>query len=61
MLLIQLSIIETFPQLIGYDPEVYDYFKEQQVSSGGIVRLIPFELNEILIYPELIYVVTTLT
>lgn len=61
MLLLQLSIIETFPQLIGYDPEVYDYFKEQSVSSGGIVRLNPFELNEILIYPELNYVVTTLT
>lgn len=24
-----LSIIETYPQLIGYDTDVYDYFKEQ--------------------------------
>ena len=23
------SIIETYPQLIGYDPEVYEYFSEQ--------------------------------
>ena len=29
--LVQLSFIETFPQLIGYDPEVYQYFKEQCV------------------------------
>lgn len=27
----QLSVIETFPQLIGYDPQVYQYFKEQHV------------------------------
>jgi carboxypeptidase D len=26
---LQLSIIETYPQLIGYDIEVYNYFKEQ--------------------------------
>ena len=30
----QLSILETFPQLIGYDPAVYNYFKEQCVASS---------------------------
>jgi carboxypeptidase D len=24
-----LSVIETYPHLIGYNTEVYDYFKEQ--------------------------------
>ena len=28
---LQLSIIETYPQLIGYDQDVYNYFKEQFV------------------------------
>ncbi|KAJ3513644.1 hypothetical protein NMY22_g14978 [Coprinellus aureogranulatus] len=32
MLVPTLSIIETFPQLIGYDPEVYQYFKKQCVE-----------------------------
>lgn len=27
-----MSVIETYPQVIGYDPEVYLYFKEQYVS-----------------------------
>lgn len=27
----KLSIVETYPQLIGYDPEVYEYFREQCV------------------------------
>lgn len=26
---IQLSVIETYPQIIGYDKAVYNYFKEQ--------------------------------
>jgi carboxypeptidase D len=30
------EIIETFPQLIGYDPEVFNYFATQSVSN--IVR-----------------------
>lgn len=25
----QVSFIETFPQMIGYDPQVYKYFKAQ--------------------------------
>ncbi|TFK29733.1 alpha/beta-hydrolase [Coprinopsis marcescibilis] len=29
-----LSVVETFPQLIGYDPEVYLYFKEQHELCG---------------------------
>ena len=28
----QLTVIETYPQLIGYDQQVYEYFKEQSVS-----------------------------
>ncbi|KAJ3505493.1 hypothetical protein NMY22_g17567 [Coprinellus aureogranulatus] len=38
-----LSVIETFPQLIGYDPEVYQYFKEQS-------HLCNYDLN--LTYPQ---------
>ncbi|KAI0695231.1 Alpha/Beta hydrolase protein [Cytidiella melzeri] len=38
-----LSLIETYPQLIGYDPEVYQYFKEQTHLCG-------FDLN--LTYPQ---------
>ena len=26
---LQLTVIETYPQLIGYDPAVYEYFREQ--------------------------------
>ncbi|EJD07280.1 alpha/beta-hydrolase [Fomitiporia mediterranea MF3/22] len=37
------AIIETYPQLIGYDPEVYDYFVEQSHLCG-------FDLN--LTYPQ---------
>ncbi|KAJ7933813.1 alpha/beta-hydrolase [Mycena leptocephala] len=29
-----LNIIETYPQLIGYDPEVFDYFKTQHHLCG---------------------------
>ncbi|GJE98051.1 serine carboxypeptidase-like protein [Phanerochaete sordida] len=42
-LLPTLSVIETYPQLIGYDPEVYESFKEQS-------RLCGFDLN--LTYPQ---------
>jgi hypothetical protein len=35
----QLSVIETFPQLIGYDPEVYNYFKEQYVPHTLTIRI----------------------
>ena len=34
-------MIETFPQLIGYDPEVFEYFKEQYVftiTDGGFAK-----------------------
>ncbi|KAJ7698953.1 Alpha/Beta hydrolase protein [Mycena rosella] len=34
-----LSVIETFPQLIGYDPEVYTYFKEQEHLCGYDINL----------------------
>ena len=27
----QVTILETYPQLIGYDPDVFNYFKEQYV------------------------------
>ncbi|KAI0339252.1 alpha/beta-hydrolase [Trametopsis cervina] len=42
-LLPALSIIETYPQLIGYDQEVYQYFKEQNHLCG-------YDLN--LTYPQ---------
>ena len=29
----QMTIIKTYPQLIDYDPKVYEYFKEQFVIS----------------------------
>ncbi|TFK31891.1 alpha/beta-hydrolase [Crucibulum laeve] len=38
-----LSVIETYPQFIGYDQEVYNYFKEQNDLCG---------LNVTLHYPE---------
>ncbi|TBU47608.1 alpha/beta-hydrolase [Dichomitus squalens] len=38
-----LTTIETYPQLIGYDPEVFDYFREQQHLCG-------YDLN--LTYPQ---------
>jgi carboxypeptidase D len=39
----QVSVIETFPQLIGYNPDVYNYFAEQAHLCG-------FDLN--LTYPQ---------
>ncbi|KAK7018465.1 Alpha/beta-hydrolase [Favolaschia claudopus] len=38
-----LNVIETYPQLIGYDPEVFDYFKMQTHLCG-------YDLN--LTYPQ---------
>ncbi|KAF8524855.1 alpha/beta-hydrolase [Hysterangium stoloniferum] len=38
-----LNILETYPQLIDYDPDVYNYFKEQRQLCG-------YDLN--LSYPE---------
>ncbi|TDL15661.1 alpha/beta-hydrolase [Rickenella mellea] len=38
-----LSVIETYPQIIGYDPNVYNYFKEQTHLCG-------YDLN--LTYPQ---------
>jgi carboxypeptidase D len=35
----QLSVIETFPQLIGYDPAVYQYFKTQHRLCGYDVNV----------------------
>ena len=57
-----MGILGTYPQLIGYDPEVYNYFKEQYVillcSSSRIVltiyslraHLCGYDLN--LTYPQ---------
>lgn len=42
-LLPALSVIETYPQLIGYDPQVYEYFKTQTHLCG-------FDLN--ITYPQ---------
>ncbi|KAJ7117599.1 alpha/beta-hydrolase [Mycena epipterygia] len=42
-LLPALSVLETYPQLIGYDQEVYNYFKEQEHLCG-------FDIN--LTYPQ---------
>ncbi|KAJ7464615.1 alpha/beta-hydrolase [Mycena latifolia] len=38
-LLPTLSVLETYPQLIGYDPEVYNYFKEQEHLCGYDINL----------------------
>ncbi|KAF7308295.1 hypothetical protein HMN09_00677500 [Mycena chlorophos] len=38
-LLPALSVIEAFPQLIGYDPAVYSYFKEQEHLCGYDINL----------------------
>ncbi|KAJ7066374.1 alpha/beta-hydrolase [Mycena amicta] len=38
-LLPTLSVIETYPQLIGYDQEVYNYFKEQEHLCGYDINL----------------------
>ncbi|PSR71878.1 hypothetical protein PHLCEN_2v12222 [Hermanssonia centrifuga] len=38
-----LTVIETYPQLIGYDPDVYKYFREQSHLCG-------FDIN--LTYPQ---------
>ncbi|KAF7314221.1 Carboxypeptidase [Mycena kentingensis (nom. inval.)] len=42
-LLPTLSVLETYPQLIGYDQDVYNYFKEQEHLCG-------FDIN--LTYPQ---------
>ncbi len=34
----QLHIIETYPQLIGYDTEVYEYFRTQYVISTSTIH-----------------------
>jgi len=41
--LIQLTTIETYPQMIGYDTEVYEYFKEQYAYHT--VSFPPWYLN----------------
>ncbi|KAJ7210524.1 alpha beta-hydrolase [Mycena pura] len=38
-LLPTLGILETYPQLIGYDQEVYNYFKEQEHLCGYDINL----------------------
>ncbi|KAJ7180968.1 Alpha/Beta hydrolase protein [Mycena filopes] len=38
-LLPTLSVLETYPQLIGYDQEVYAYFKEQEHLCGYDINL----------------------
>ncbi|KAJ6581885.1 Alpha/Beta hydrolase protein [Mycena capillaripes] len=38
-LLPALSVLETYPQLIGYDQEVYNYFKEQEHLCGYDINL----------------------
>ncbi|KAF8524846.1 alpha/beta-hydrolase [Hysterangium stoloniferum] len=50
-----LNIIETYPQLIDYDPDVYNYFKEQQhlcgydlnLSYPGIAHFPPLRPNSL--------------
>jgi len=37
--LVQLSVLATYPQIIGYDQDVYDYFKQQLVVD---LRLLAF-------------------
>ncbi|KAJ7812745.1 Alpha/Beta hydrolase protein [Mycena olivaceomarginata] len=38
-LLPALSVLETYPQLIGYDQDVYNYFKEQEHLCGYDINL----------------------
>ncbi|KAF7309994.1 Carboxypeptidase [Mycena indigotica] len=58
-LLPTLNVIETYPQLIGYDPEVYKYFKEQYGRPSSLApvsevvnreHLCGFDIN--LTYPQ---------
>ena len=30
------SVLETYPQIIGYDTQVFEYFQEQYVQSSGM-------------------------
>ncbi len=38
--LVQLHLIETYPQLIGYDTEVYEYFKTQYVIFCQLILFV---------------------
>lgn len=38
-LLPALSVLQTYPQIIGYDTEVYKYFKEQSVHRTSSAML----------------------
>lgn len=31
-----MSVLETYPQIIGYDSQVFEYFWEQYVEGGGV-------------------------
>lgn len=33
-----LSVLETYPQIIGYDTAVFEYFREQWVKIRGLMR-----------------------
>ena len=35
LIAIQVTILETYPQIIGYDPAVFNFFKEQYVSMSA--------------------------
>ncbi|KAJ3510060.1 hypothetical protein NLJ89_g4887 [Agrocybe chaxingu] len=53
-LLPALSVIETFPQIIGYDKDVFNYFKEQTALCGFDVNL-TYPQNGIIPDVELIF------
>lgn len=36
---LKLTVIETYPQLIGYDTQVYEYFREQYAFLSFILAL----------------------
>ena len=38
-----MTILDTYPQLIGYDPDVYEYFQEQSVHPLLIEIFCPHE------------------
>lgn len=31
-----ISVLETYPQIIGYDTQVFEYFLQQYVQCGGV-------------------------
>lgn len=41
------TVLETYPQIIGYDTQVMEYFREQYVQTSGmyVIRVLIFHLG----------------